>query len=404
MSYYVRNPAGRIVAVETPQEFERWSQTAGFSVPLPNEVQAHIQSRIQQIEARKQEQQELDTESVYMATVSQGGKDGYGIASAKIIEELRRLNVNVQLHNRRQKVGILFHHPYSILRMENQFRILFTMFESDKLPADWRDYLEAADLIIVPSQWCADIFKKYGFDTTVIPLGFDEKIYHYHDRIIPKYKNKDFTFIHYNGFNLRKGFMELWEAFNKTFRKDEPVKLIIKTTVKYLPMPITPREYPNVIIEQGAYDDFEMMQLLQRGNCFVYPARGEGFGLTPLEAMATGLPAILPNATGMTEYFKHDCMYEVKVKEWVPATYSRYKGVDVGKMAKCDVDDLGRQMRWVYEHQEEAKEKGREAAEYVKRYTWSNTARLLQQEIVRLQQMPTENRPIRNILTLEEVR
>ena len=405
MSFYLKNPGGRMIAVESEEEYQRWAKTDGFMVPLPHEIQAHIELETERIVKLQQKPTELEGDSVYLSTVSQGGKDGYGVASSKLISNLRELGMNVELHNKGQKVGILFHNPYSILRMENQFRILFTMFESDKLPDDWRDYLEAADEIIVPSKWCQSIFEKFGFDNTkVIPLGFDERMYSYHDRLLPGLNNKDFVFVHYNAFNLRKGFMELWEAFNKTFRKDEPVKLLLKTTTKQIPFPITPKEYPNVIIEQGNFEDFEMVQLLQRSHCFVYPARGEGFGLTPLEAMATGLPAIIPNATGMTEYFNADCMYEVKIKEWVPATYTRYKGMDVGKMAQCDIEDLGRQMRWVYEHQEEAKEKGRQAAEYVKQYTWRKTAEKLSEEILRLQDMPTEDRPIRNILTLEEVK
>lgn len=404
MSYYLWNPGRRMIAVETPDEYQRWSKEPGFVVPTPDEIQKHVRAQEDKWNELRRQGQELTSPSVYLATVSQGGKDGYAIASEKMIRELRNLDVNIKLHNDRQKVGILFHNPYSILRMENQFRILFTMFESTKLPPDWRDYLEAADLILVPSKWCQQIFKDYGFDARVIPLGFDPTIYSYIDRPIPRDENKDFVFVHYNAFNLRKGFMELWEAFNRTFRKDEPVKLLLKTTLKQIPLPITPSQYPNVIIEQGPFEDWEMAKLLGRSHCFVYPGRGEGFGLTPLEAMATGCPAILPNATGMTEYFNSEYMYEVKVKEWVPATYKRYKDVDVGKMALSDVEDLGRQMRWVYEHQEEAKEKGRRAAEYVKQWTWSATARMLKEVIDQYQEMPTENRPIRNILTLEEVR
>lgn len=394
-----------MIAVDTEEEYQRWAKEPGFHVPLPSEIQAHILAEVEKWERIKRQPIEPTGESIYLATVSQGGKDGYGIASQKLIQNLRDLGINIELHNKGQKVGILFHNPYSILRMENQFRILFTMFESDKLPDDWRDYLEAADLIIVPSRWCQSVFEKYGIKNTImIPLGYDDTVYTFQDRSIPKDTNKDFIFLHYNAFNLRKGFMELWEAFNKTFRKDEPVKLILKTTVKSLPMPITPREYPNVIIEQGNFEDYEMAQLLSKAHCMVYPSRGEGFGLTPLEAMATGLPTILPNATGMTEYFNADYMYEVKVKQWVPATYTRYKGIDVGKMAQSDVEDLGRQMRWVYDHQAEAKQKGQAASDYVKKWTWRKTADALKEQILKLQAMPTEDRPIRNILTLEEVR
>lgn len=404
MSYYLKNPGNRIVAVETVEEYNNWLSTPGFVAATPDEIKIHVETSHRRIRKIKEEAEELASPSVYLATVSQGGKDGYATASAKIIEHLRYLGINIELRNKKQKVGILFHAPYSILRMENQFRIIYTMFESTKLPDDWRDYLQAADLIIVPSKFCQQVFKEFGFDAEVVPLGYDQNIYNYFDRPIPVETNQDFVFLHYNAFNIRKGFVELWEAFNKAFRKDEPVKLLLKTTLKQIPLPITKSQYPNVIIEQGMFEEGDMINLMRKSHCFVYPARGEGFGLTPLETMATGLPVILPNATGMTEYFNADCMYEAKVREWGPAVYKRYRNMDVGKMAYCDVNDLAQKMRWVYEHQKEAKEKGRQAAEYVKQWNYTKTAEKLKTIIDKYMQMPVEDRPIRNILTLEEVK
>ena len=82
---------------------------------------------------------------IYLATVSQGGKDGYSIASGKLIAELKKIDILAQTHYDNQKVAILFHNPYSIARIESPYRIIMTMFESDKIPDDWKGYLEMAD-------------------------------------------------------------------------------------------------------------------------------------------------------------------------------------------------------------------------------------------------------------------
>jgi glycosyltransferase involved in cell wall biosynthesis len=211
-------------------------------------------------------------------------------------------------------------------------------------------------------------------------------------------------FLHYNAFNIRKGFLEVFKAFNKAFAHDEPVKLIFKTTIEHQTLPIIKSEYPNIEIIRGKFSDADLVNLLHTADCFVYPSRGEGFGMTPLEAMATGIPAIVPNAHGITEYFNPDFMYEAKVAETCPGIYSRYKNQDVGNMVVCDIDQLAQQMRYIYEHQEEAREKGRKAAEYVKQWTFAKTGELLKQYIDQAEKLDLSKRPIKNILKLEGVR
>jgi hypothetical protein len=120
--------------------------------------------------------------------------------------------------------------------------------------------------------------------------------------------------------------------------------------------------------------------------------------------MATGMPAIIPNAHGLTEYFNPDYMYEVKVKETCPALYSRYKGMDVGNMVVCDVDDLRKKMRWCYEHQQEGIDMGKRASEYVKNWTYTKTAITIKAKIEEIMAKPIEPKRITNVLTLEQVR
>ena len=136
----------------------------------------------------------------------------------------------------------------------------------------------------------------------------------------------------------------------------------------------------------------------------MFPSRGEGFGITPLEAMATGIPAIVPNAHGISEYFNSDYMYEVKVKEMTPALYSRYKNQDVGDMFLNDIKHLQKQMRYAYEHQDEVLAKGERAAEYVKKWTFKKTAEIIKKEYDRIMSKPMPKTKITNVLPLEVVR
>lgn len=399
---YFENPGGRIVSEDDPKRIEELKNTRGFRMLTPDEETIQVAERVARIQ-ELQRAPESSLKGVYLSTVSQGGKDGYGVSSAKIISELRRLNVDIVTHYTGQKIGVLFHNPYSVLRMESPYRIIYTMFESDKIPDDWKDYLEAADKVLVPSRWCQQVFKKAGIDAEVVTLGYDDRTFKFTHRPNRLANNQTFTFLHYNAFNIRKGFAEVFKAFTQEFRKDEPVKLILKTNLRSIPLPITPAQYPNIEIINETMSDTELFELHSRSDCFVFPSRGEGFGITPLEAMATGLATIVPNAHGISEYFNKEYMYEAEVVETCPGIYSRYKEQDVGKMVICSVPQLRKQMRYIYEHQDEALEKGRKASEYVKAWTFENTAKHLARIFEEIQQKEVTPKPLRNILQLEAI-
>lgn len=401
---YLVNPKGRIVAIDDELEYATWLKKAGFRPATPEEAKAHQDEIKATIKAQEMEaNSDQMKKGVYLATVSQGGQDGYGIASAKMLKELQKLEVPISLHNEGQKIALLFHNPYSISKLDNDYRILYTMFESDKIPDDWKEHLEKAEMVIVPSHWCKSVFEKAGITARVVPLGYDDKVFKFVQRKTARETRRDFVFLHYNAFNVRKGFQEVWAAFNKAFEKNEPVKLILKTTLERIPLPITRSEYPNVEIISGRMSDRELAQLNGRADCFLFPSRGEGFGMTPLEAMATGATAIVPNEHGISEYFNSEYMYEVKATERCPAIYSKYKNQDVGKMVVADVDDLAQQMRYVYEHQDENLEMGRKAAEYVKQWTYTNTANKLYEIFEEVLSNPLPERALHNKLEVEAV-
>src|SRR5690242_18399178 len=127
-----------------------------------DDIKRYLQKREEQFARRRREAEEAagvnHDSDIYFATVS-SGQDGYGMSSQHMHRELRKIGTKIDMEPRGQKIGFLYHAPYSLLNLDTPCRVLYTMFESTKIPDDWHDYLQAADRILVPSKFCQGIFE-----------------------------------------------------------------------------------------------------------------------------------------------------------------------------------------------------------------------------------------------------
>lgn len=387
------NPVGRMVEID--ENWEIWLKERGFRLATAEEERMYRFERQQHVD---NDENANDPNVLYFQSVTNKGRgDGYGTSAKHLLEALHEAGIKTSESFNNQNIGLLYHSPYSIMRMETRFRILFTMFESSKIPDDWVEILKLADMVVVPSKWCQQVFAEAGIQSRVVPLGYDDKVFKYYERPV----RKPFTFLHYDAFNTRKGHFEVFNAFNKAFEGNKNVKMIFKTTRPQVSVPISPSQYPNIECIYGDVPQTELVDIINRADCFVFPSRGEGFGTTPLEAMATGLPAIIPNAHGISEYFDPAYMIEVKVGGKSVPIYRRL--TDVGHMIKVDEEDLAAKMLWAFENQDEVRELGKKASEYVKKFTYTETAKKMKAIIDEIRMNPLPARKIMDKLPLERV-
>ncbi len=314
-------------------------------------------------------------EVYYMAPVK--NDDGYG-TTAKNIKTLAK-NEGIYLNTKQngQKVGLCYHLPNTLQLVHTPIKIAFTMFETTSYPAFWKPYLESADLVIVPTQFCADtMYASFGIKPEVVPLGYNQNVFYYLER-----KKKDvFTFLHYDAFKWRKGWDILFTAFNEEFGEkdgEQDVRLVFKTTLSFTP-PL--HEYPKIKVVKGRLPQEEMINIMREADCFAFPTRGEGFGLTPLEAMATGMRAIVPNHSGMSHYWNKDYCYDLETDE-VRAKYDNIelKGLELGNYWQPTVESTRRALRQAYNEWKTGHyyDNQKEIADYCKQFTIEATTKKL---------------------------
>jgi glycosyltransferase involved in cell wall biosynthesis len=370
---FLINPSNKLVGVSESRVDELLKQ--GFRIPADKKE-----------EESKRGNNEKPTPEVFATKIglpirmltSVNKPDGYGQSQQYLTRSLKENGIDVQRTDKGQEIGLCYYTPVFQDRLKTPIKVIYSMFESTTIPSGWVKHLKKADKVFVPSKFCQKSFATRGIESTVVPLGYNDEVYKY----IERSKHEEFTFLHYNAFNMRKGFDLVFKAFTEEFKVEEPVKLVLKTISNKSPFPILKSEYPNIEVQRGEYTHAQMHDLLESADAFLFPSRGEGFGLTPLEALATGLPVLIPNSSGMSEYFDKEYFYEVKVEGSCPPVYQSYPAWDVGTMVEPSLEDLKKQMRYVYEHQAEAKEKGRLGADWVKK-NWSidKTGRLLAKEL-----------------------
>lgn len=186
--------------------------------------------------------------------------------------------------------------------------ISHTMFESTRPPAEWVGPMNRCRRIIVPCRQNKQAFESIGVTVPidVVNQGVNPDRWPVVDRTNWDNK-KEFTFLMAAGLTPRKNPVGAANAFVKAFPNGENVRLVLKTRgdCTALAFRIWIDELPKdpriqVVSEESTPD--EMYRWFAESDAFVFPSHGEGFGLTALEAMTCGMPTIVSDNSGMSEY------------------------------------------------------------------------------------------------------
>lgn len=235
--------------------------------------------------------------------INLSSKNGYGYAGQNIVKSLNNLGYDVPFQKSKAPVQINFSQPTFFKLHRNQYQVAYTPWESTVIPDEWREGLEACDEIWTTSDWCKEVFENNGYkNVKVYPHGIDPMW-------TPLKRKSDgvIKFLHIGEPAPRKAGQTVVDAFVELFGDDPRYSLTLKvfkhntTRVfnNFIDRNIigTPEQmYNNIHIIDKVYSDEELVQLYHEHDVLIYPSFGEGFGLIPLQALATGMPTICTEA------------------------------------------------------------------------------------------------------------
>lgn len=252
--------------------------------------------------------------------------------------------------------------PYAIKRWKHgQHRVLFTMWETDEMPASFRRWMPQFDQVIVPCQHNVELFSQYHTDVQAVPLGVDTQFWK------PDQTPHEGPFRFHAGGSLwkRKGIDLVVDAFNQL--KLPNAELHIKAAPHAKDVP-TKKLGENIYLHRQWMSPDQQKEWFMSADCYVAPARGEGWGLMPLQAIAAGIPTILSLSSGQNE-FAHLATRTVSCRKSQAET--------IGRWDEPNLDELAQAMKDIYQDRDGFKQQAVEGASKASQFTWAKATKAL---------------------------
>jgi glycosyltransferase involved in cell wall biosynthesis len=283
---------------------------------------------------------------------------GFGHATFKIMTTMAKLGYPV-VTNRKSKVEIAFCHPnFYQFAGDSSYKVGYTAWESTELQHGWEEKISGLDELWVPNSFCKNVFEPYtDKKITVFPHGVSPNFSPQKRKVLDK-----FIFLHIGFPAIRKNLPETVSAFLELYAGRSDVELWIKgydtSTI------FTTEKNIKLISGHMTYD--QIISLMQSAHALVYPSWGEGFGLIPLQAMATGLPTIITDGWADYQYLT-DLVVSSKLHK------SPWQDIHPGMMFKPNFDSLVSNMDDLYKNYEKYSESSYNKTEYIhSEWSWNN--------------------------------
>ncbi len=308
-------------------------------------------------------------------------------------------------------------------------KVAYTMFESTQIPRNWVPILNNEfDMAVVPDQFLVDVYKQSGVSIPVFALPLPLKLHDFLAIQPESAAHKPFVFGMTGGIWPRKNHMKVLDAFAAEYGNNKNFKLRLhgrfgdEETILALTSKINELNLTNVELIVKPYTRHEYLEFFKSLDCYVFLSMGEGFSITPREALACAKPCILTNNTAQMTICDSGAVRVVPADIVVPALFDCHgddasifddfvyhhgnvenynasyytidsimnlfalnnisltdleitellKTVTVGAQLDCSVESARQAMRDVYAHYDHYLKRAKYGREWVKRYLTEN--------------------------------
>jgi len=284
-----------------------------------------------------------------------GESNGYGYATKGMLNSLASLGYQVERNDASADVEIYFDQPQHWDFSEGPYKIGYLPWESTELlTADmkmsgginWIDAMNECDEIWTPSALIAGWFKQYA--GVLPPVHVYEHGIEHSWEPKPRVVDDTLKFLMVGAEATRKGGWDTVRLFRQAFPNNKDVSLTIKMIhSSWNGIPSLGR----VTYINDRWSLEQMQDLFYDHHAYVYPSWGEGFGLTPLQAMATGMPTI---STAVWAPYRK--FMDPKLIISSSMAKSVWKEIHPGYMLRPSFDDVIDNMRYTYDNYDKVHE------------------------------------------------
>ncbi len=322
-------------------------------------------------------------------------KDDFNVGFSKKLGEFSLENIPKNLHYIFEKdiafnskvflyTGILWANNNNflegVLPSYDCLKIAYSMLESTKIPKEWTNILnDNFDCVIVPDSFLVDVYKKSGVTIPVFCIPLPLYLEDFLNKPARSDANETFTFGFSAGlWHNNKNWLTLINAFSTIFSDFKNVKLKIHTRIaseaifEELKKTVEALPCNNIELIHKNLSHNELVAFMESLDCYVLLSKGEGFSITPREALALGVPCILTNNTAQQTICSTGFVQAVESSILEPAFYSCFGDQPVGERFGCDLNDVISAMKEVYFNYSKHKARALKGKVWVEQYLRKN--------------------------------